>query len=112
MIDFQLSPPRILSHRKIWQWNFVRLAHNGVNLLQQLQLHVGVLLEEQQHEEEADGQRVWRCDHHLQHTLPHVLRRQIAVTLESHRRNGEDSAAAEEAPTFTLAGRRNRSTGE
>lgn len=79
---------------------FVRLAHNVVDLPQQLQLHVGILLEEQQHEEEADGQRVWRRDHHLQHALPHVLRRQLTMTLESHRHTSKDRAAAEEAQTF------------
>lgn len=77
----------------------MRLAHNVVDLPQQLQLHVGILLEEQQHEEEADGQRVWRRDHHLQHALPHVLRGQLTMTLESHRQS-KDGAAAEEAQTF------------
>lgn len=60
------------------------LADNCVYLLQQLQLHVWMLFEQQQHEEEADGQSVWCCDHHLQHTLPHILCRQFAVVLKTH----------------------------
>lgn len=60
------------------------LTYDCVNLLQQLQLHIWMLFEEQQHEEEADGQSVWCCDHHLQHTLPHVVCRQLAVVLNTH----------------------------
>lgn len=61
-----------------------RLAHNSVYLLQELQLNVRVLFKQQQHEEEADGQRVGRRDHHLQHALHHVLSREFPVILDTH----------------------------
>lgn len=61
------------------------LTYNGVDLLQQLQLHVWMLLEEQQHEEQTDGQSIRGCDHHLQHTLGHILTRQFTSGLHAHR---------------------------
>lgn len=59
------------------------LAYNSVYLLQQLQLDLWILLEEQQHEEEADGQSVRCGDHHLQHTLSHILSRQFSTVLKT-----------------------------
>lgn len=46
-----------------------------------LLLHAGVLLQQHEHEEQTDGKRVWSGDHHLQHTLSHIIRRQLAVVL-------------------------------
>lgn len=48
-------------------------THDGAHLLHDLLLHVWVLLQQHQHEEQADGQCVGSCDHHLQHTLTHVV---------------------------------------
>lgn len=62
---------------------FRALTYNGVYLPEHLQLHIWILFEQQQHEEEADGQSVGRRDHHLQHTLHHVLSRQLAVVLKN-----------------------------
>ena len=62
----------------------VTLAHNSVYLLQKLQLHVRVLLEQHQHKEEADGERIGRRDHHLQHALHHILSRELPLGLDEH----------------------------
>lgn len=62
------------------------LAHYSVYLLQKLQLHVRVLFEQHQHEEEADGERIRRRDHHLQHALHHVLSREFPMGLNAHMR--------------------------
>lgn len=52
-------------------------------LLYDLLLHDGVLLQQEKHEEQTDGEGVWSGDYHLQHTLPHVVCRQLVVVLQT-----------------------------
>ena len=57
------------------------IAHERGHLFYYLQLHLRVLLEQHEHEEQAYGQSVRGCDHHLQHTLPDVVCRKLSVIL-------------------------------
>lgn len=52
-------------------------------LLYDLLLHDRVLLQQEKHEEQTDGKGVWSSDHHLQHTLPHVIHGQLIVVLQT-----------------------------
>lgn len=65
---------------------------DGVHLLYQAVLCVWVVFEQHQHEEKADGESIRSGDHHLQHTLPHVVAREFPLVLFSSIRLGQCSS--------------------
>lgn len=49
------------------------VTQHSVHLLHYLQLHVWMLFQQHQHEEDADGKCVGSRNHHLQHALPDII---------------------------------------
>lgn len=58
------------------------LTHNCLNFSHHLLFHCGVLCNQDEHEEERHRQSVGGSNHHLQHTLVHVLRGQVPSVLK------------------------------